>query len=72
MATAKSRHSRNGRVASPLDDVFRGQSLDQAIKAVSAAYQHLPPAQMRRCVVRIVKHRVLTQLRHAPLAGVGR
>jgi hypothetical protein len=72
MTTAKSRHSRNGRVPSPLDDLFRGQSLNQAIREVRRAYQHLPPAQMRRCVARVVKHRVLSQLRRAPHDGGGR
>jgi hypothetical protein len=46
-----------------LDELFRGLTLDRAIAEVDRAYCHLPPAQRRRAVTRVIKNRVLAQLR---------
>jgi hypothetical protein len=46
-----------------LDELFRGLTLDQAIREVHRAYCHLPAAQQRRAVTRVIKNRVLAQLR---------
>jgi hypothetical protein len=56
--------SRRSRIAGdPLGELFRAQTLDQAIAEVHRAYCHLPAAQCRRAVTRVIKNRVLAQLR---------
>ena len=55
----------------PLDQLFGCCTLDQAIAEIHRAYRHLPAPQQRRAGARIVKKRVLTRLRRAPLVQTG-
>jgi hypothetical protein len=63
-AVSRSRRSRTA--PDPLDELFRKLTLHEAIDEVRRDYCHLPAPQQRRAVARIIKKRVMTQLRRVP------